>query len=65
MVTDGILCAVQGMVDRFDTAEQKKAGEAIYEMLADFNEDDWEALHSPRDIGEWLDRYIEQTAAKN
>lgn len=36
MVTDGILCAVQGMTDRFDTTEAKNAGNAIFEMLADF-----------------------------
>lgn len=37
MVTDGILSAVQGMTDRFDTVEGKNAGKAIFEMLADFD----------------------------
>ena len=54
MVTDGILSAVQGMTDRFDTVEGKNAGKAIFEMLADFDEDMWERLTNPYAVDSWL-----------
>lgn len=65
MVTDGILCAVQGMVDRFDTAEQKKEGEAIYEMLADFDEGMWEKLTNSYAVDAWLSQYIKKAFISN
>lgn len=65
MVTDGILCAVQGMVDRFDTAEQKKEGEAIYEMLADFDEGMWEKLTNSYAVDAWLSQHIKKAFISN
>lgn len=41
MVTDEILCAVQGMIELFPTPEARNAGKAIWNMLADFEEEDW------------------------
>ena len=38
MVTDEILCAVQGMIELFPTPEARNAGKAIWNMLADFEE---------------------------
>lgn len=60
MVTDGILSAVQGMIDRFDTVEQKKAGEAIYDMLADYDESNLDDLRDSCAIDEWLKQYIQK-----
>jgi hypothetical protein len=65
MVTDGILCAVQGMTDRFDTAEQKKEGEAIYEMLADFDEGMWEKLTNSYAVDAWLSQHIKKAFISN
>lgn len=39
MVTDGIMTAVQGMIDQFDSSKEKNTGEAILKMLTDFDED--------------------------
>ena len=58
MVTDGILSAVQGMTDRFDTVEGKNAGNAIFEMLADFDEDMWERLTNPYAVDSWFTQYL-------
>lgn len=58
MVTDGILCAVQGMTDRFDTTEAKNAGNAIFEMLADFDEGMWEKLTNSYAVDSWLTQYL-------
>ena len=41
MVTDEILCAVQSMAELFDTPDARNAGNAIWKMLADFDEDSW------------------------
>ena len=35
MVTDGILGAVQMIIDRFETHEEVNAGENIFNMLGD------------------------------
>ena len=58
MVTDAIMSAVQGMVDQFDTPEKKEAGEQIYNMLAEFDEDKWSALVDPGEVTEWLRQFI-------
>lgn len=65
MVTDGILCAVQGMTDRFDTTEAKNAGNAIFEMLADFDEGMWEKLTNSYAVGAWLSQHIKKAFISN
>ena len=64
MVTDGILCAVQGMTDRFDTTEAKNAGNAIFEMLADFDEGIWEKLTNSYAVDAWLSQHIKKSIYK-
>lgn len=61
MVTDGILSAVQGMTDRFDTTGAKSAGKAIPEMPADFDEDAWKKLTNPYAVDAWLSQYIRKS----
>ena len=56
MVTDGILCAVQGVVDNFKTKEEKHAGEVIWNMLTDFDEDVWYEM-SDKQKDEWVKSY--------
>ena len=58
MITDEILSAVKGMIDKFVTPEAKRAGTAILEMLADFDEDDWYALNESGSVDDWLKQYI-------
>lgn len=65
MVTDGILCAVQGMTDRFDTTEAKNAGNAIFEMLADFDEGMWEELTNSYAVDAWLSQHIKKAFISN
>lgn len=57
MVTDDILCAVQAVIDRFETETEKNAGQAIWNMLSDFSEDDWEEM-SDEQKTEWIRKYI-------
>lgn len=59
MVTDGIMTAVQALIDRFSTPEEKIAGEAILDMLGDFDEDEWYAMDDEQ-IDEWLANYINE-----
>lgn len=65
MVTDGILSAVQGMTDRFDTVEGKNAGKAIFEMLADSDEDMWERLTNSYAVDAWLSQHIKKAFISN
>ena len=60
MITDEILSAVQGMIDRFSTPEAKRAGTAILGMLADFDEDSWRDLNDSGTVDEWFKQYIEE-----
>lgn len=57
MVTDAILCAVQGMIDNFETKEERIAGETIWNMLSDFNEDEWYAMND-KQKDEWIESYV-------
>lgn len=59
MVTDEILCAVQGMIELFPTPDARNAGKAIWKMLADFDEDDWHEIVNSGTVREWLQKYIE------
>ena len=60
MVTEDILCAVQGIIDRFETEAEKKAGQAISNMLSDFSEDEWEGMLDEQKA-EWIRKYIPKT----
>lgn len=57
MVTDGILCAVQGVIDNLQTSEERYAGKIIWDMLSDFDEDEWYSM-SEEQKQEWLNSYI-------
>lgn len=57
MVTDGILYAVQGIIDKLQTKEERHAGKIIWDMLSDFDEDKW-YLMSNEQKQEWLNGYI-------
>ena len=59
MVTDEILCAVQGMIELFPTPEARNAGKAIWNMLADFEEEDWYETVNSGTVQKWLQHYIE------
>lgn len=59
MITDGILSAVQGMIDKFESSEARNAGIAIWKMLAEFDEDNWNDLKDSGATDEWLKHYIE------
>lgn len=64
MVTDGIMTAVQGMINQFDSSKEKKAGEAILKMLSNFNEDNWQDLKDSAATTEWLKQYLPQNYSK-
>lgn len=57
MVTDGILCAVQGVIDNFVKSEERHAGKIIWDMLSDFDEDEWYSMNDEQKH-KWLIKYI-------
>ena len=57
MVTDGILVAVQMIIDRFKTHEEVNAGENIFNMLGDYDEDEWYSM-SDEEKAEWIADYV-------
>ncbi len=57
MVTDEILCAVQGMIELFPTPEARNAGKSIWNMLADFEEEYWYETVNSGTVREWLQHY--------
>lgn len=57
MVTDGILAAVQGIIDNLNTPEERYAGKVIWDMLADFDEDEWYEMNDEQK-NKWLTYYI-------
>ena len=59
MVTDGILGAVQMIIDRFETPEEVNAGENIFNMLGDYDEDEWYSIRKKKKK-EWIINYIER-----
>lgn len=58
MVTDGILGAVQMIIDRFKTSDEIYAGKIIWDMLSDYDEDEWYSM-SDEQKKEWIIKYIE------
>ena len=59
MVTDGILGAVQMIIDRFKTSDEIYAGKIIWDMLSDYDEDEWYSM-SDEQKKEWIIKYIER-----
>ena len=59
MVTDGILGAVQMIIDRFKTSDEIYAGKIIWDMLSDYDEDEWCSM-SDEQKKEWIIKYIER-----
>ena len=57
MVTDGILGAVQMIIDGFETHEEVNAGENIFNMLGDYDEDEWYSM-SDEEKAEWIASYV-------
>ena len=57
MITDGILGAVQMIIDRFKTSDEIYAGKIIWDMLSDYDEDEWRSM-SDDQKKEWIVRYI-------
>ena len=60
MVTDGILGALNMINQQLSTPEAKQAGEDIWNMLADFDEDEWEEK-SLEEKQEWVKGYVNET----
>ena len=63
MVTDAIMCAVQNVIDKFETDEERNAGAIIWNMLSDFDEDEWYSM-SDNQIDEWISSYITEKKLK-
>lgn len=59
MVTDGILGAVNQMIRKFKTDEQIRTGNMIYDMLADFDEDEWYDMNDEQ-IDAWISKYVSE-----
>ena len=59
IVTDGILGAVQMIIDRLKTSDELYAGKIIWEMLAEYDEDEWYSM-SDDQKKEWIIKYIER-----
>lgn len=59
MVTDGILTAVNLIGRKLPTIKESRIADMIWEMLSDFDEDEWAAM-SHEESCQWLDRYITQ-----
>lgn len=57
MITDGVLGAVQMIIDRFETPEEVNAGEIIWDMLSDYDEDEWRSM-SNEEKAEWIADYV-------
>ena len=59
MITDGILGAVQMIIDMFKTSDEIYAGKIIWDMLSDYDEDEWYSM-SDEQKKEWIIKYIER-----
>ena len=57
MITDGILQAVQAMIDKFQKADEIGAAKMIWEMLSDYDEDKWYLMTNEERIT-WIKNYI-------
>lgn len=59
MITDGVLGAVQMIIDRFKTSDEIYAGKIIWDMLSDYDEDEWHSMNDDQKK-EWIIKYIER-----
>lgn len=59
MITDGILSALNMINEQLSTPEAKQAGEDIWNMLADFDEDEWEEMSVDECEG-WIKSYVNE-----
>ena len=57
MITDGVLGAVQMIIDRFKTSDEIYAGKIIWNMLSDYDEDEWRSM-SNEEKAEWIADYV-------
>ena len=57
MITDGVLGAVQMIIDRFKKSEEIYAGKIIWDMLSDYDEDEWRSM-SNEEKAEWIASYV-------
>ena len=57
MVTEEMLCAVQGIIENLKTSEQRYAGKIIFDMLSDYDEIEWSEMDD-KEQQEWLNKYI-------
>ena len=57
MITDGVLGAVQMIIDRFKTSDEIYAGKIIWDMLSDYGEDEWRSM-SNEEKAEWIADYV-------
>ena len=57
MITDGIFGAIQMIIDRFEIPEEVNAGENIFNMLGDYDEDEWYSM-SDEEKAEWIADYV-------
>ena len=57
MVTDGIMTAVQMMIDSFKNEDEIGAGNMIMEMLGDYDEDQWDDMNDEEKV-DWIKNYV-------
>lgn len=57
MITDGVLGAVQMIIDRFKTSEEIYTGKIIWDMLSDYDEDEWRSMSDEEKV-EWIIKYL-------
>lgn len=57
MITDGVLGAVQMIIDRFKKSEEIYAGKIIWDMLSDYDEDEWRSMSDEEKV-EWIIKYL-------
>lgn len=58
MITDGVLQAVQTMIDNFQKADEIGAGNMIWEMLTDYDEDQWYGMTNEERVA-WIKNYLQ------
>lgn len=58
MVTDGIIDAIDMLIEICSDEEQAKGMKSVREMLADFDEGGWLSTEHPSDCYEWLEQYL-------
>ena len=57
MVTDSLLQAVKETINNFETEKEKQAGQAIFNMLTDFEEDAWNDMNEEQKT-DWVKQFV-------